>query len=158
MSIRSLGSYPRALVAGCTVFMLAIAGSSGANAASWFEKNFGLIGPRFDAILPPCQSPDALGSIQYKFAQKEGRFWVSTLTIERFDRIHETAFRPWVEGAVPRRYCSGMALISDGVWRPVHYSIIEDSGNIGFSWGVEFCVAGVDRNWAYNPACALARP
>jgi hypothetical protein len=148
----------RALVVGCAAIMLAIIGSSGASAASWFEKNFGLIGPRFDAILPPCQSLDALGSIQYKFAQKEGRFWVSNLTIERFDRIHETAFRPWVEGAIPRRYCSGVALISDGVWRPVHFSIIEDGGMIGHSWGVEFCIAGIDRNWAYNPSCKLARP
>lgn len=158
MSVRSLISSPRALVVGCAAIMLAIMGSSGASAASWFEKNFGLIGPRFDAILPPCQSLDALGSIQYKFAQKEGRFWVSNLTIERFDRIHETAFRPWVEGAIPRRYCSGVALISDGVWRPVHFLIIEDGGMIGHSWGVEFCIAGIDRNWAYNPSCKLARP
>ncbi len=158
MSVRALVLGARALAIGCAAVTLAIAASSGASAASWFEKNFGLIGPRFDAILPPCQSPAALGSIQYKFAQKEGRFWVSNLTIERFDRIHETAFRPWVEGAIPRRYCTGMALISDGVWRPVHFSIIEDSGIIGASWGVEWCVAGIDRNWAYNPTCRMAQP
>jgi len=52
----------------------------------------------------------------------------------------------------------GMALISDGVWRPVHFSIIEDSGMIGASWGVEWCVAGIDRNWAYNPSCKMAQP
>ena len=23
---------------------------------------------------------------------------------------------------------------------------------IGASWGVEWCVVGLDRNWAYNPA------
>ena len=158
MSVRALVWGARALAVGCAAVTLTIAASSGASAASWFEKNFGLSGPRFDAILPPCQSPAALGSIQYKFAQKEGRFWVSNLTIERFDRIHETAFRPWVEGAIPRRYCTGMALISDGVWRPVHFSIIEDSGMIGASWGVEWCVAGIDRNWAYNPTCRMAQP
>ena len=29
---------------------------------------------------------------------------------------------------------------------------------IGSSWGVEWCVVGLDRNWAYNPACKMARP
>jgi hypothetical protein len=48
--------------------------------------------------------------------------------------------------------------VSDGRWRPVHYSIIEDGGMISASWGVEWCVVGIDRNWAYNPACKMARP
>jgi hypothetical protein len=26
------------------------------------------------------------------------------------------------------------------------------------TWGVEWCVVGLDRNWAYNPACKMARP
>jgi len=25
-------------------------------------------------------------------------------------------------------------------------------------FGVNFCVAGLDRNWAYNPECRSARP
>jgi hypothetical protein len=29
---------------------------------------------------------------------------------------------------------------------------------IGSEYGVEWCVAGLDRNWAYNPACRAARP
>ena len=34
----------------------------------------------------------------------------------------------------------------------------EDSGMIGASWRVEWCVVGVDRNWANNPACRQAKP
>jgi hypothetical protein len=26
------------------------------------------------------------------------------------------------------------------------------------TWGVEWCVVGLDRNWAYNPRCKMARP
>jgi len=26
------------------------------------------------------------------------------------------------------------------------------------TWGVEWCVVGLDRNWAYNPACKMAQP
>jgi hypothetical protein len=29
---------------------------------------------------------------------------------------------------------------------------------IGASWGVEWCVVGLDRDWAYNPRCKMARP
>jgi hypothetical protein len=48
--------------------------------------------------------------------------------------------------------------VSDGRQHTVHYSIAEDAGIIGMSWGVEWCVVGLDRNWAYNPACKMARP
>ena len=46
----------------------------------------------------------------------------------------------------------------DGKPRPVYFSIIEDGGFAGFTDGVEFCVVGLDRNWAFNPACKAARP
>jgi hypothetical protein len=29
---------------------------------------------------------------------------------------------------------------------------------IGMTWGVEWCVVGLDRNWAYNPICKMAQP
>ena len=31
-------------------------------------------------------------------------------------------------------------------------------GFAGFGQGVEWCVTGLDRNWAYNPGCKAARP
>jgi hypothetical protein len=108
--------------------------------------------------LPACDNWWALNTIKHRFATKEGRFWVSDLEIKNFDRIKEVDFRPWADGTIPRRFCSGRALISDGVWRTVRYSIIEDAGMISWSWGVEWCVIGLDRNWAYNPACKEAGP
>jgi hypothetical protein len=48
--------------------------------------------------------------------------------------------------------------MSDGHTRRVNYSIIEDGGFAGFESGVEWCVVGLDRNWAYKPACRSARP
>lgn len=135
-----------------------IAGSavSPASAAGWLEKGIYLIGPRYDGVLPACEA--ALDVIAQRFAQKEGRFWNSNLQILGFDRVRETAFRPWAEQTVPRRYCSAVAQVSDGRNHTVHYAIIEDAGMIGMFWGVEWCVVGLDRNWAYNPACKMARP
>ena len=129
-----------------------------ASAANWFEKNGYLIGPRFDSVLPACDDAWALGTIQSRFSAKEGMYWNSSLQIVNFDRIREVAFRPWADATIPRRWCTGRALVSDGHWRTVRYSIIEDGGMIGASWGVEWCVVGLDRNWAYNPACRAAQP
>ena len=129
-----------------------------ANAANWFEMNYWLSGPRYDAVVPLCEDPAALGKIQSRFADKEGRFWQSNLQLVDFERVHEIAFRPWAEGTIPRRFCGAVALVSDGKKRAIYYSIIEDAGMIGMTWGVEWCVVGLDRNWAYNPACRMARP
>jgi hypothetical protein len=130
--------------------------SSGAQAANPLEKNFYLSGPRYDGQLPACES--ALPSITYQFREKESTFWNSALEITGYFDIHETAFRPWQSDNIPRRYCSAKVMISDGQPRTVHFSIIEDGGLASFSDGVEFCVVGLDRNWAFNPACKAARP
>jgi len=127
-----------------------------AQAASWLEKNFWLSGPRYEGVLPVCEA--GLDTIAARFAQKEGRFWNSDLQIQGFERVREIAFSPWAEGTIPRRFCSALALVSDGRKHAVYYSIGEDTGMIGASWGVEWCVVGLDRNWAYNPRCKMARP
>jgi hypothetical protein len=129
-----------------------------ASAASIFELNFWLSGPRYDGVLPPCDSSAALHSIAAKFAQKEGRFWNSDLKIQGYERVREVAFRPWAPNTIPRRFCSAVALVSDGLKHPIHFSIAETTGYVGASWGVEWCVVGLDRNWAYSPACKMARP
>ena len=135
-----------------------LGGAPAASAASLLEKNFWLSGPRYEANVPLCAEAGPLGVIQSRFAQKEGRFWQSDLEIVGFEKVREIAFRPWVANAIPRRYCRAIALVNDGRKRPVYYVIGEDTGMIGASWGVEWCVQGLDRNWAYNPGCRMARP
>ena len=125
-------------------------------AAGWLEKSAWMSGPRYDAVLPHCEA--ALGTIAERFATKEGRFWNSDLQILDFERVRQTAFMTWRTGTVPRRFCAAVAAVSDGRKRAVYYSIVEDGGMIGASWGVEWCVVGLDRNWAYNPGCRMAQP
>lgn len=127
-----------------------------AQAAGLLEKNFYLSGPNYDGALPPCEA--ALGKIASRFAEKEGRFWNSDLQILDFEQVREIAYSPWTLGTIPRRFCSARAIVSDGRKHAVYYSIGEDTGMIGMTWGVEWCVVGLDRNWAYNPACKMARP
>jgi hypothetical protein len=109
-------------------------------------------------VLPACDAQAALGKIASRFGEKEHAFWNSALTIAGFDKIREIAYRPWAANTIPRRFCSAMVRISDGTWHPMSYSIGEDTGMIGQTWGVEWCVVGLDRNWAYNPACKMAQP
>ena len=127
-------------------------------AGDWAEMNFFLHGPDFTGELPPCDKTDVLDKIASRFNETQSLYWHSRLTIRGYDQVRETAFRPWASNAIPRRFCSAMAYISDGSRRPMHYSIGEDTGMIGMTWGVEWCVVGLDRNWAYNPACRMAQP
>src|SRR5262245_16903683 len=138
------------------IALIAVYAISQVDAASCLEKTSYLIGPPYDGVLPPCEA--GLNVIAQRFAQKEGRFWSSDLQILGWDRVRETAFRPWAPQTIPRRYCTAVAQVSDGRPHTVHYLIIEDGGMIGMFWGVEWCVVGLDRNWAYNPACKMAQP
>ena len=108
--------------------------------------------------MPTCDDPAPLAKIADRFQEKESKFWNSKLQIVTFENVREISFRPWAVDAIPRRWCSGVALVSDGKKHKVDYSIGEDTGMIGADWGVEWCVTGLDRNWAFNPACRMARP
>ena len=138
------------------VILIGLGALAPAQAASWLEKNIYLSGPNYDGLLPPCEA--ALDKIASRFAQKEGQYWNSNLQILDFERVREIAYRPWAAGTIPRRFCSALALVSDGRKHRVNYWIGEDTGMIGMTWGVEWCVVGLDRNWAYNPACKMALP
>ncbi|MCG6207338.1 hypothetical protein LPW26_22050 [Rhodopseudomonas sp. HC1] len=142
--------------AGFAALLGVLALAPAAQAANPLEKNFWLSGPRYDGNLPECEA--GLPSITHQFAEKEGTFWNSALRITGYARIQEVAFRPWQSDNIPRRYCTGDALLNDGKVHRLHYSIIEDGGLAGFADGVEFCIVGLDRNWAFNPACKAARP
>jgi hypothetical protein len=125
-------------------------------AANIFEKGIYMTGPRFDGDLPACEA--GLSTIASRFATKESRFWNSSLEIVDFERVRQVAYRPWAEGTIPRRFCTAVARVTDGKKRVVNYWIGEDTSEIGWSWGVEFCVVGLDRSWAYNPRCKMALP
>jgi hypothetical protein len=130
--------------------------------AAWsanpFELNFWMSGPRYDSKVPLCDEHGPLDKIRTRESTKESRFWNSALEIVGFEQIREIAWEPWQSGTIPRRFCQASVLTSDGKRRQLYYSIAEDTGMLGFGYGVEWCVVGLDRNWAYNPRCRLARP
>jgi hypothetical protein len=155
--MRDLFPSPRRIGAAAVLGILfGLAALAPAKAASPLELNFWLSGPRYDGQLAPCEK--ALGTITHAFGEKENTFWNSSLQITAYGDIRETAFRPWQSDNIPRRYCSADVMLNDNTLHKVHYSIIEDGGFASFGQGVEWCVTGLDRNWAYNPRCRAARP
>jgi hypothetical protein len=133
-----------------------LAGGSAAEAANPLELNFWLSGPRYDGRVAECEK--ALGTITSQFGEKESMYWNSELRITGYGGVHETAFRPWQSDNIPRRFCSADVMLNDGKMRTVHYSILEDGGFAGYGQGVQWCVTGLDRNWAYSPGCRAAKP
>jgi hypothetical protein len=137
---------------------LSVVSISQSRAANLLEKDFWLSGPRYDQVLPPCDYRAALDRIIGDFQIKEARFWNSRLQIVGIENIQQTALLPWAAQSIPRRFCTGTAVINDGARHAIFYSIAEDTGIIGIDFGVNFCVVGLDRNLAYGPACRAARP
>ena len=127
-------------------------------AANPLEMNFWLSGPRYDSNVPTCDEHGPLDRIISRFSSKERRFWNSELEIVGFEQIREIAWEPGSSGTIPRRFCTASVVVSDGRRHRINYSIIEDGGMFGSGYGVEWCVVGLDRNWAYNPNCRAARP
>ena len=126
-----------------------------AQAANWLEKSFWLSGPRYDHWVPECTDSGPISKISSRFAAKEGRFWNSALTIVSFDEIREIAWEPWASGTIPRRFCTAVAVVSDGSRHKIAYSIIEDGGLIGAWYGSN---GACGTSTATGPASATAMP
>ena len=112
----------------------------------------------YDGDLPACDDPGVLDRIKARFSTKESEYWNTSLEIVSYDRVKLVAARPWGADHIPRNYCAARALLNDNSYHDVSYSVVEDLGIIGFGYGVEWCVQGLDRNLAYAPNCQLARP
>ena len=112
----------------------------------------------YEGELPPCDDPGVLARITDRFEQKESQYWNSSLQIVTYDRIKSIGIRPWGLDHIPRTFCVARAQLNDRSLHEVSYSISEDLGIIGFGYGVEWCVGGLDRNLAYAPDCKMARP
>jgi len=113
---------------------------------------------RYSGMLPACDDPGVLSRIQSRFWNREAEYWNSGLEILGYDRVREIGFRSNGADYIPRRYCMARAYLNDQTARDVSYSVGEDLGFIGWGYGVEWCVSGLDRNYAFAPNCKMARP
>jgi hypothetical protein len=116
---------------------------------------------RYDSYsgrLPACGDPSVFERIQSRFHDRESEFWKSGLEILGFSDVREVGMRSNGLDYIPRRYCVARAAFNNQSVRTVAYSIVEDQGIIGFGFGVDWCIAGLDRNYANAPDCRMAGP
>jgi hypothetical protein len=113
----------------------------------------------YTGVLPACDDPAVFERIQGRFHDREAEFWNTGLEILGLVEVKEIGYKTNGEDFIPRRYCTAQAYLNDEKKaRQLSYSINEDLGVIGFGFGVEWCVSGLDRNDAYAPDCKMARP
>jgi hypothetical protein len=110
------------------------------------------------ADMPTCDDSGVLSTISGRFSQTQREFWDPQLSIGGFDRVREIGFRANGLAYIPRRFCIARAAMSDSKERTVIYNVGSNFGIIGNSWGVEWCVVGLDPMFAYAPACSILRP
>ncbi|MCI0734716.1 MAG: hypothetical protein L0Y50_00310 [Beijerinckiaceae bacterium] len=112
----------------------------------------------YSGVLPACDDPSVFERIQGRFHDRESEFWNTGLEILGFDEVREIGYNTNGYDYIPRRYCTARAILNTIRPHAVSYSIAEDLGIIGFGFGIEWCVSGLDRNFAYAPNCKMARP
>jgi hypothetical protein len=111
-----------------------------------------------DGFLPACDDPAALQRVQERFREREAEFWRTGLEIMAFEDIREIGYRTNGLDYIPRRYCRARVYMNDAKWRPVSFTINKALGLIGGQDDVDWCVEGLDREYAYAPACKMVRP
>jgi len=112
----------------------------------------------YSGALPSCADPAVLERVSSQFAGVESEYWKSDLQILSYDLIREISYRGDGLDLIPRRYCQAKGVFSDGRVRPVTYNIGEELGFSSYGFGVELCVGGLDREFAYAPNCKMVRP
>jgi hypothetical protein len=105
-----------------------------------------------------CDDQHILTRIQSVFRTTQNAYWKQDLQLTEFDRVRELSLRGNGTEYIPRRFCIARGHFSDESVHTVIYDIEEGMGIIGFGDGVEWCVVGLDRLFAYSPACSSLRP
>jgi hypothetical protein len=141
------------LIAGCAAPLGGVPGANDRNNDPAETRLFA-----YAANLPACADPAVLNAVSSEFASREATYWNSGLTLGIFSRINEAGLRPWGKNYIPRRFCNAQVMLSDGKTRHVTYSVRDRLGFSTWTWDVDWCVTGLDRNKGYAPECAMARP
>jgi hypothetical protein len=112
----------------------------------------------YSASLPACDDQGVLNKISGRLSGREFWFWSNDLSITDVKEIRMVGFRPNGPDLIPRRYCHAAVVTSDNQKRVMDYNIIEDAGIIGWGYGVEWCISGLERNYSHDGDCRTARP
>ncbi len=110
---------------------------------------------------PHCEDPKVQSRIVSGFRHKaRNELHRPDLGIAQIVHIHQNRFEPQKHVdtfTVPRRYCKGTAMLTNGDHRTVWYLIEGGAGFATIGANVEFCVSGFDHWNVYNSYCRVLR-
>ena len=107
---------------------------------------------------PACDDNAVLNRITAHFDQAEAAYWHTGVKMAHITGARETTFRDWDPPIIATRFCTGSAYLTDGRQYNLVYWLRSEQGFAGVNWGVQFCLVGRDREYAYPPACRMLRP
>lgn len=141
--------------------VLALAGACAIAAAPAMAENFTFYSSPHRTgpwVGPACDQPAVLERIHRRFDETEASYWHTGVRMAQIVEPRETGFKNWDPTIIARRYCSAVAYLTDGRRYEMVYWLRSEQGFAGVSWGVDYCLVGRDRDYAYAPACKMLRP
>ena len=107
--------------------------------------------------FPECHDEKVLGIIIKRFNVAERDNWQRGFTLDEIERTRESFGQSTYESPIPRRYCRGHALLSNGRHPTVYYLIEGGQGFAGNAFNVEYCISGLDEWNDYDGSCRAIR-
>jgi len=107
--------------------------------------------------FPTCGEPKVLATIIKKFNWAEKNTWQRGFQLDAIERVREGQVFDSVDALIPRRYCRGHALLTNGKHQSVYYLIEGGQGFAGTGFGVTFCVGGLDPWRTNDGSCRVLR-
>ncbi len=107
--------------------------------------------------FPQCHDGAVKSKIARNFNWADAKTWYRGITIQSIGKEHERTVESFGPYPINRRYCRGVAYLSNGHTKTVHYRIEEKMGLAGTGWNVEFCVDGYDPWRVYDGYCRVLR-
>lgn len=107
--------------------------------------------------FPLCDNERVLRRIVKRFNSAEDDTWNRGIYLDAIERTRERTVLDNEERLVPRRYCRGHALLTNGRHPTVFYLIEGGQGFAGLSYSVEFCVNGLDPWREFDGSCRVLR-
>lgn len=107
--------------------------------------------------LPSCDSVSVQSAVAGHIASADTLYYGGR-TITAIDRIAEVAYKADGISPVARRYCAGVATLTDGSRHSLHYALVEYGSFTGLTWGVDACLDDLDRWRVHDGICRTVRP
>ena len=145
--VRNLAAISGASAVAITSFIIPVARASAA-----------LLDPLIQhKTFPECHDEKVLSTIIKRFNGAEESNWQRGFTLSDIERTRERLGQSTYESPIPRRYCGGHALLSNGKHPTLYYLIEGGQGLAGNSFNVEFCISGLDEWNDYDGSCRAIR-